>query len=68
MGIRCFLGFHDFKRIGRLHNGCSRCRCEWYIDYFGSVDAGRTMRYMVVDENGRDLPEKKRWTGFGQKK
>lgn len=64
MGIRCFLGFHDWKALGRLHTGCHRCKCEWYTDYFGSVDAGRIMRYMVVDEKGRDLPEKKRWKGF----
>lgn len=59
--IRCMIGLHDRRQAGRLRGECSRCKAVWYTDYFGSRASGDIIRYMVIDRNGNELPEMKRW-------
>lgn len=59
--IRCSLGLHSLQIMGRMHNGCKRCKAEWYTDYSRSRAAGVPVRFKVRDNDGHALPEMKRW-------
>ena len=60
--LKCSVGLHDKGSNGSMRRTCRQCKAVWYIDYFGSREAGRILDYKVIDNDGVWLPEMKSWT------
>ena len=41
--LKCSVGLHDKGSNGSMRRTCRQCKAVWYIDYFGSREAGRIL-------------------------